>query len=535
MASWVLRVSLLGSSAMVLLAGGHSGRIEVDNQVVKSCIPRVATKPVGLPWSGGRAGTTFAAVRGNGGTDMPKVCVLVALALAVAGCGWLQPGFDSGRSAANGAEHTITPANVAQLEQRTIPVGTSDPDGRSGAIVIGDRLITSYRLTAMQAFDRRTCPSPASAACTPVWTAPDTPSFYAASDGTTIFTAQKTATANVLYATGLDGRLEWTASFPDPQSIEIPVVDGIVVSGGRVLLGLNVVRHGSMRLERVVEVLAAAGCGQPTCSADRQIETLGTANFVASGTTLIGLIEGNGADRPARVRAVNIDSGEQRWRSQWFDDGPDPVDNPAHGRFVARNGVVSFHQYETDRTDLYDIDGSPCSNPAPCARIRNLVGTGDPGAFSDRTIVTEGSRLAWYHASGAGCAGTPRRCSDFAVTRTGPAHSIRVLGIAGGVVYAVRANTIEAYDEAATSGCTGVPGLCSPLWSAALDPGGTVRAFSVWDGHVYVTTQRRRGRQRHGARVLAAERLRTRPAGSPSARSWTRPLWNGGPAVRLST
>jgi len=411
---------------------------------------------------------------------MRRAGIAIAVTIVASGCGWMQLGFDAGRSAANSAESTITAANVARLVHRAIPDGIV-------TITLGDRLVGISATGTLQAFDATTCPTPASAACTPAWTSA-TPGGVAASDGSTIFSVGNANDTNTLYATGLDGTPKWSVDFPYLPATENPGVSQVVVSGGYVLVGLRTYAHGTNRWATVVEVVPAGGCGAPTCQALHEIPVLGTADFVASGTTMLALAEGEGADFAARVRAFDVKFAEELWRSKWFDDSSDPLFSPAHGRLVARNGVVSFHQYETNRTDEYAIDGSPCNVPAPCPRVRNLIGTGDPGAISDHTIVTEGSRLAWYDANGSGCSGIPVRCAWFAVTPTGAPGSIAVLGIAGGVVYAVRdRHVLVAYDETAATGCSGPPTVCTPLWTYDLGANQTVVNFLQWNGRVYVT------------------------------------------------
>src|SRR4051794_26515727 len=88
--------------------------------------------------------------------------------LALAACGWAQPGFDAGHSRCDNLETSLTAATVGGLTQHTMTVAghpiTSFFVVRSWLIVNTDAGAT--------AFDRATCPRSDNGACTPAWSRP---------------------------------------------------------------------------------------------------------------------------------------------------------------------------------------------------------------------------------------------------------------------------------------------------------------------------------------------------------------------------
>src|SRR6476659_8342520 len=76
--------------------------------------------------------------------------------VVLAGCGWTQTDFDSGRSRADAFESKITAANAGSLEQHAFPLAPSGPglNPPTLAAVVGNQIVTQQG-TDVVAYDAR--------------------------------------------------------------------------------------------------------------------------------------------------------------------------------------------------------------------------------------------------------------------------------------------------------------------------------------------------------------------------------------------
>ena len=128
---------------------------------------------------------------------MRRMLVVGSLVVMVlAGCGWTQTDFDSGRSRADALETKITAATAGSLELHSFPLAPSPLGVNPPALaaVVGNQLVTQQGADVV-AYDATTCPRSDGGACTPLWTRTD--SRFRASDGTHfVFTPGRRAPAS---------------------------------------------------------------------------------------------------------------------------------------------------------------------------------------------------------------------------------------------------------------------------------------------------------------------------------------------------
>lgn len=407
--------------------------------------------------------------------------IAVALLWLTAGCGWLQTGFDSGRTRDNPLETAIGIGNVSSLVRHDVPLGTQAD--APAQIVMGTRVLGAYG-GVLAALDSTTCPAPGDAACPVTWSQPNAGAAHLATDGATIFSGgrvdgpasyERTLQLN---ATSLAGTPRWSANFPYAISTDNPFIDDVTVTGDSALLGVSELHHGTSYYARTLHVLPTAGCGTPTCSPSRSITTLGTANVATAGDTLIALVDATESGVPTtRIRAIDLHTGATRWKSAWHVT-TDAV-NPPAGSFIVRDGKVLWLRIGSGTVEAYGLDGTSCGGPCSPQLTVATRGLTLGSAYGPRLhIVTEGDRLEWLDAD---C-----RCS---LASTLPGLPVRVWAVANGVLYASQGTKLMAFSSGATTGCAPLgpsspPIVCSPVWSSTLP--GEVRDALVWNGRVYV-------------------------------------------------
>ena len=353
------------------------------------------------------------------------------------GCGWLQSGFDAGRSHSNDGETRINAANVAAIVDHTFPTsGTA-----SQILVVGARLLVMTNTTVF-AYDATSCPNSTNTACPVVWQFARRDGEVA-SDGTRIFIPTPAGVA----AVDLDGHTLWTSSLPTAFQVGST---RLVVSDGFLYVGFTIVLGQQQMFSQVARV-ATTGCGQPTCPVD----------FAPVDGSSIGY-------SPFAVFA-----------------------GTAHAAVSIRDGVL----LTTSNFDApaYDLKDPACTSiPITCAPLKEYRAIGfEIAAASSRHVIglyqncgCITATLGWYRAARQTCGGTPQVCSRQARATVIDPQSFAV---GGDVLYTATATALQAFDEAATANCSGAPKVCTPLLNHPLGSAPT-SAVIVTNGHVYLGT-----------------------------------------------
>jgi hypothetical protein len=409
-----------------------------------------------------------------------SVLGLLLVAVATACGGWMQSGFDAGRSRANNAERQLSIANVGTLVHHTMPM--------LAQIMIGNDVIgTDPASGDITLVDASSCPEPGDGACPKRWSRATKASGNFSSDGVTVFSSggsdAASVAANFVEATRRDGTPAWSAKFPFLVSTDNPRSTATAVTGGHVLAAIDEQAHGDSAVWRTVEVLPADGCGAATCTPTRSIDTLGTTNLAASGSTLFALASTvENRQLTTRLQAIDLDSGAIQWRSAW--SAPDDNQSPAGGVLVVHGARLYFSNSHT--TSVYDTTGASCpETPRVCSPTATMslgpTTFAPVGAVSDRVAMAVGTTIAWFDP---GCTGT---CTPFATTAAKQVQAT-VGAIANDIVFTTRGGVLSAYDANAVKGCSGTPRVCTPVWSYTLAGRSDVLSLEVWNGRVYVGT-----------------------------------------------
>ena len=351
------------------------------------------------------------------------------------GCGWLQAGFDAGRSQSNDGETRITAANVATIVDHTAP--NSGPVTQ--ILVVGTRLLVITPATVF-AYDATTCPNVADTACPVLWQFARRDGEVA-SDGTRVFVPTPAGVA----AVDLDGHVLWTSSLPIRFQVgftRLVVADGFLYVGYTVALGQQLLSQ--------VARMPTTGCGQPTCPVDfapRDGSSFGYEPFAVFAGT-------------------------------------------GHAAVTIRDGVLlTASNFDAP---VYDLRDPTCAAiPITCAPLKQYRALGAIAAASSHHVIglfqncgcTTGT-LGWYPAARQPCGGTPPVCSRKARATVVDPQSFAV---GGDVLYAATATALQAFDEAATANCSGAPKVCMPLLDHPLGSAPT-SAVVVANGHVYLAT-----------------------------------------------
>ena len=412
------------------------------------------------------------------------------MVLFLAGCGWLQAGFDAGRAGVNDFEHKINVGNVALLTHRTIP---TQVDGDHPAeIIVGSHLVGVHN-GHLAAYDAGKCPTPSSAACTPIWETPTIPPIQIASDGGAIFATGPGPVShdNTLYATDSGGTPTWSAEFPYLQGTDNPYLDGLAVAGGHTVFGIGNLHHGTSYRDRSIHVFATQGCGAASCQPLHTIQTLGTANIAADAHRVYALVSASENGTPTtRVEAFDLDTGARVWESAWnvVTDSVIPPSASLVIRGTRLYAQIAAYNANPAHDDVYDLAATCPGTPAMCTSTGTF---GDSVAAVTQTVtVTTAAdgRLLWYDTSSQTCAGVPTPCVPFASTAANAAPS-GVWAIANGVMIAVRGAQLLAFDEHGAVGCSGAPKICAPLFTFDLGTNASTMNVSVWDGRLYARTR----------------------------------------------
>jgi len=382
--------------------------------------------------------------------------IVLALGALLTGCGWLQSGYDAGRSNGNEFENTITAANVAQLVDHSLPA--PDPTDPIGAYITANGRLFMANGANVYAFSASSCPRSDDGPCQIMWKRPMFSGGGIASDGQTLFVA----TTAGLDALTLDGQVKW--QWTGRTFGTLPPAFGGVASGTVALGGgfvhVDTVAHqdGSPgtpgRDNRTTLRLPVGGCGSPTCVA--------------------------GYD-PIIVSMYGI-------------TGPNV--GPATFAGVSYLGTRIRHGIAVTTTGTYDLNDPACvaaityaaNNCTPSKLFTNapsIVALSTNSVFAIDAVT---SRLIWYAGVDRPCPGTPARCARLAIA---PATG-NYVSVGGDVVYVTSGTGLDAYAENGSTNCAkGPPRICSPLAHFALTGGG-VAEIEVVDRRVYVPTVDRR-------------------------------------------
>lgn len=431
------------------------------------------------------------------------VVVLAALTVGLAGCGWAQTDFDSGRSRANPLETKITAATVGSLERHSIPLPPS-PSGVSAPTlraVIGNQIITQQGDDVVT-YDAATCPRTDGSACTPLWSRPG--SRYWGGDGSHLVFGTAPLTTGDLGVEVTDGARNhlWDGDVP-PLPADPSNLVAVALSGDKIVASVMGGSHGSFSEQ--VSVFTAAGCGAPTCG---PLHTFANGAFgtggrwVASGDTLVL----NAAPSvTGGLHAFDMTTGAERWRATGdFDLTAARI----------RGSSLFVWKFPDTAISVYDLAGVAGCRGAPvtCSPTRTL----DPAdgllywesAVGDRVDALDGvtpnagdgtaqHRLSFFAADGSGCTSTP--CAPLATSapvRTWANEGAMRPAVAGDLVLALavppgftdRTYHLVAYDTHLTSGCGGTPKVCQPVADLPITGQSDAQPFitAVWSGRVYV-------------------------------------------------
>src|SRR4051794_33241265 len=123
------------------------------------------------------------------------------IAVIATGCGWLQSGYDAGKSNANPFENHVTLANVATLEDRSLPA----PDTSHGfrTFITAQGWIFVIDGVNVYAYTVASCPTANGSPCPIAWQAAASHATALASDGTRLFVSTGTG----IDVRALDGAL----------------------------------------------------------------------------------------------------------------------------------------------------------------------------------------------------------------------------------------------------------------------------------------------------------------------------------------
>src|SRR4051812_33970695 len=123
------------------------------------------------------------------------------IAVIATGCGWLQSGYDAGKSNANPFENHVTAANVATLEDHTLP----EPDSGHGirSFITAQGWLFLVNGVNVYAYTVASCPTANGSPCPIAWQAAASHGTALASDGTRLFVSTGTG----IDVRALDGAL----------------------------------------------------------------------------------------------------------------------------------------------------------------------------------------------------------------------------------------------------------------------------------------------------------------------------------------
>jgi outer membrane protein assembly factor BamB len=397
-------------------------------------------------------------------------CV-IALVLVLAGCGWLQPGYNAGHTNSSDLERTIGLGNFNSLVSRAAP-------GVGGPVIVTSDLFLTLDDTGATAFSRAACPTAGQGACTPLWHRAGV--LKAVSDGTSIFVVDNAQ----ITALDLQGVEQWhypvsLAHLPD-TSMDAYRLN---VGGGRVFYSTLHTGHGQY-LENL-NVFSATDCGSAQCAPVRTLEP-------AAAFATVWAVDGNVIFMPigqfgaGQIAAIDLNTGAELWRTagqQNFDPGS----------MVARDGHLYVFGSDPYGIQDYPQSGAGCSGtPKVCAPTRVLGSfpiTAIVAASGGHVVAMNNDRniAYWFGPGTAGCTGTPLRCAPTARTNTYSAAGVESsVSLANGVLYVGTGKTLLAYDESATQNCGGSPKVCTPTGTKTFadDVGQAI----VVDGQIYLGT-----------------------------------------------
>ena len=424
--------------------------------------------------------------------------------VALAGCGWTQVDFDSGRSRADGFETKITAATAGSLQLHSIPL-TASPSGAAAPnlqAVVGNQIVVQQGNDVV-AYDAATCPHSDNGPCTPLWIR--TSSQFEASDGGHfVFTSLDPNRTSDRTFTVTDAARPplWQGEVPELAAPATHVIS-VVISGDKVVAAGFGGEHGSFSEE--LSVFPIGGCGAPTCaplhSFDNGSDTHG-GRWVASGDTLVVTRAPN---MPLGLYAFDMTTGALRWSA--------PGDFELNFARVRGRDLYVSPSIGGPPVSVYDLAGQTGCNGAPavCTPLRVLdpapgflyweSTTGDRTATFDSVQDAGGGlgthTLSFFAADGTGCGASP--CAPLAtsapvttwvnegVMRPVTAGDlVLALGVPAGI--SNRTYHLLAYDAHLSAGCSGTPTVCRPVADVKITGQSDAQPAiaAVWNGRVYI-------------------------------------------------
>jgi eukaryotic-like serine/threonine-protein kinase len=393
--------------------------------------------------------------------------VVAVLAVAFAGCDWVQFGLDPGGSRNNSSERVISTANVSTLVQRfSAPTGGAI-DFSSPAIANGIAYIGSG--DELDAFNAT------SGALD--WTATTT-NIVASSPAVANGVVYVTDGNGILYAFDAAGKTNcsgtpttcsplWTSTIGEGS----PNVSGgnVYVTGGGVLSAINAATGATLW-----SVASGGTLSDPV---------------LANGVVYVGFSVLIGHVPVAELQAYDATSGAPLWTGAVQHGNLNYPPQPA----VAKGVVYVGAQYDGAPLSAFDAAGNTnCSGtPKTCSPLwtSGAVPVTTPPAIANG-VVYESSEgfLATFDATGnTNCSGTPKTCSPLWEGNYGGNNTPDgdAPAVANGVVYVGTENdNLLAFDAAGNIGCSNE--TCNPLWTATTGGSADISSPAVANGIVYV-------------------------------------------------
>ena len=374
--------------------------------------------------------------------------VVVVVALAAAGCDWIQFGFDAG-STHHTADSGLSTANVPTLVS-AFTAATGGAVYSSPAVAADVAYLTSDdgRLYAFSASGTAGCTG-TPVTCAPLWTASIEP---AGSIGSTVGVSSSPAVVGgVVYVGSTDGKLYAFDATGTTNCTGTPTTCTplwTATTGGAIFSSPKVVGN-------VVYVGSTDGKLYA-------LDATGTTNCTGTPTTCTPLW--------TATTSGAID------------------DSPAVAGGVVYVGSTDGKLYALDATGTTNCTGTPTTcTPLWTATTSGAITFSSPAVAGGVVYVgsTDGKLYALDATGTTNCTGTPTTCTPLWTATTSGA----ILGspaVAAGVVYIGSTDhDVYALDAAGTTNCTGTPTTCTPLWTATT--GGAIRSTPVVsDGLLFV-------------------------------------------------
>lgn len=364
----------------------------------------------------------------------PGVAAAILAVLALAGCGWAYPGYDSANTGYNGAESTLSASNISglQLHWGGSFFGTNEILVAKARAYVSD----TNRVTVYDAAGKQNC-SGAPALCQPLL----------------VFNRPLSCSGCSSFAVADDTVYAWSGDSASPPSAAyIQAFDATGAQGCDTNGSCSPLRtygfRGANSISFAPAPIVVNGILYATSASG------GVAAFDADGV--------RGCTTTAPIVCQPLWAGAT-------------TANSSSSPVVAQGKVY----VATQSGSLNVFDAAGITNCSAAEQLCSPLWTSPPGqAFLFAPAVANGRVYAsdyfgqlrvWDAAGTTGCSGTPLVCAPLWTSAQGPPGSGTGSPVATSTYTLVpTTGDVLMYDAQGKTGCSGTPLICTPTWSAGI-------------------------------------------------------------------